>query len=155
VKRHPILVSWLAVATLAGCSGGSDPEQFAADANAICKKRIDAIEQSVSGDEKRPGTDDEIAGAYEDELADLRDLSPPSEDESSYGKMLDHFEDGSRGARRFAELNGKAEAATNRSDYADLVEQSQDVMVATRRSRTQGNRIATEIGLKACGTALY
>ena len=47
MRRRPILVAWLSLAALAGCGGGADPEQFAADANAICKTRIDAIEKSA------------------------------------------------------------------------------------------------------------
>ena len=62
MRRRPILVAWLSLAALAGCGGGADPEQFAADANAICKTRIDAIEKSATEAEQRPDSGSDIAG---------------------------------------------------------------------------------------------
>jgi hypothetical protein len=49
----------------------------------------------------------------------------------------------------------RTRSARRHDAFAELVERSGKAMVANRRARTQGNRLAKDIGLETCGTALY
>ena len=149
--RSVLLVS-LAIA-VPGCGGGSDPASFTADANAACKERIDAIETAIDG------PDDELAAAvadaYEAELDDLRGLDAPSGSSGPYEQMLDHYDDGTKAAREFADLRVEAEQSTDRETFNERIAQVDQANTASRRARARGNTIAKDIGLDTCGTPLY
>jgi hypothetical protein len=156
--RPPRFALVLVVVMAAGCGGdggGSESESFAAEANAACKKRIDAIDAAVDGSKQAEDSDAAIVDAYDTELETLQDLDAPSKDENAYATMLRHYEDGTKSVHEFADKREEAAKATDRDTYNDLVTESGEAMTASRRARTRGNHVAEDIGLETCATPLY
>ena len=132
-------VSLIVVSVLAACGGGSEDrltkEEFLTQGNAICSsgdEKIGAAAESTFGSSEP--TQEEI-GAFasetivptiQDEIDQLRDLSPPKEDEDQVNAMLDEAQSA------LDNLKANPELATQGGGFEEA------------------NRLAKDYGLTAC-----
>lgn len=57
--------------------------------------------------------------------------------------------------RDFADLRKEAGQATDRKTHNEKIVESGNRMSDSRRSRSQGNKLANELGLETCSTPLF
>lgn len=139
--KSTVLVILSAAAVLGGCGGGSEDrlthEEFLTEGNSICAKydgQIEAAGQTAfsagqpTEAEITAFAENTLLPTLENELDELRSLSPPEEDEARVDEILD-----------------KAQAAADElnADPALLANQDKDPFEET-------NRLAGSYGLTAC-----
>jgi hypothetical protein len=143
--RLALLLTLLLTAAfaLAAC-GGDSKEDFANDADEICKEgedKLDDVDRPSSTDEI-PEYADETIEIAEDTKGELEDLDPPSEVEDDWNKYLDNVDEG-------IELIEDLGAAAERGDEEAVQELAQGD--ASDELEEENEEIADEIGLEQCG----
>jgi hypothetical protein len=132
-----------AVFALAAC-GGDSKEDFANDADEICKEaeeKIDDVDDPQTTEEI-PAYVDETVEIAEDTKSELEDLDPPSEVEDDWNSYLDNVDEG-------IELIEELGAAAERGDDQAVQELSQGEQ--QDRLNEENEELADEIGLDQCG----
>lgn len=139
----------VAVASAAACGGGGGgdrltQEEYIAQADAICKDASDRIDALAEPQTKEETIEylQEGRAIGEDQLASLRELSPPESIEArveeAYGLIEDQLA-----------LTEDLEQAVEDEDVARI-----DELVAEGEAiDQQANAIAQEIGLQECGSS--
>jgi hypothetical protein len=146
----PLLVS-IATGVLAGCGGGSGSEQVSA---AELVKRADAIcaaeKASFNRVQAHPPPNAKIAAEQTDELvqatesasAQLRDLRPPQDLQSAYGRYLEARD------RVIDQMNRGKDAAQDQDSAGYGAAQA-----AVAREAPERRKLARAVGLKVCGSS--
>jgi hypothetical protein len=122
--------------TATGASGvPPSREEFIAEADAICRRYLSELDRAAaeafrgrtSAKDLERYISDEFAPATEDELAEIRALTPPEGDEEDVDAILDAAE-------------GAVEAVGDNPS-----------LFATGSPFAEANRLASEYGLRVCG----
>jgi hypothetical protein len=142
--RLPLLLALLLAAAFAiAACGGESKEDFANDADAICKEADEKLD-----DVDRPSTNDEIPEFLnetleiaEDTKADLEDLDPPDDVEDDWNSYLDNVDEG-------IEL---VEDARDAAEEGDSERASQILNGDEQQELEEENdQLAEDIGLEDC-----
>ena len=137
-----------AVFVVAGCGGGDgqlSAEEYQEQGNAICTKyegEIDAV-PAPSGDDPQQLTAylDKTIPLAEQQIADLRALEPPEDDQKTHDKMLAEA-DGLLGSARDLRT---AVVAGDENGVNDAIAEAD-------ASNKQADELATDLGLDSCVT---
>lgn len=139
-----LLLLALCAALAVGACGGESKEDFANDADEICKdaeEQIDDLDQPQDLDEFADFADESLDIA-EETKGELEDLDPPGEVEDDWNRYLDNVDEGIElieDARDAAEANDQTEFnEIINGDRSDELEE-------------ENEEIADEIGLEQCG----
>lgn len=132
------------VVALAGCGGGDgrlSKAEWATQADTICKRVNDRLEQT-----EQPETMAELVAVLDqglkdvdEAIADLRELEPPEDIEPEVDAWLAKVEEAS------AEIEKARDAAKAQNE-----EQLSAALERGTRVNDEGNRHARELGLKEC-----
>ena len=149
VHTGAALAVGLALALVAGC--GDDGPDFVAEADGICRARVEVFERADAGGDTSNAT---FADAYEKELARLREVEPPEDQAADFRRLIDLYTERTRKQREAAELDSALERTRSRREFARLVERQTRVTTEANRARVRGNQVARELGLEVCGRTL-
>jgi hypothetical protein len=140
-----------AAAALAGCGGGDgeggdrlSKEDYIRQADALCleaDQRIEALGDPTTAEEAVAFTRDATAIA-EEQLARLRALRPPEEDEATLEEAYDLLEQQIEVGRQL----GDAIDANDEARAQELIRQGDDL-------NERANEIADDYGMAECGTS--
>jgi hypothetical protein len=132
---------------IAGCGGGSDSlsaEELRTQADAICADadaRTDAIADPTSEEELVPAYT-ELLSIQRDSISRLKELSPPSELESTWNEAISLQEE------QVATLQGLVDRIGAGEDVQTVLE---EVTPEAEAREEQLDRLADELGLTVCG----
>jgi hypothetical protein len=147
-RRLGLLLVVIATAAAAACGGGGggdrlSKEEYIAQADAICKEanqKIDAL-----GEPTLENFDQYIADAEKiarDQLAKLRSLSPPAEDETTLSHAYDLIE-------QQIDLALEGSEALKNQDQTKFQQVSSEI----DKLNAEADQIAQDYGLQECGTS--
>lgn len=151
VRRLGPALACACVVALVACGGG-DPEQFAAELDALCVERSTAALEALEPIGGPRGTDDfdesldqteATLPALEDFAADLEELEPPSEREAAFDEYLE-LQERSQAAGRDAVESG---SEGDEQGYGAALDEAGE-------ARTDAFGPAEELGADACAAML-
>jgi hypothetical protein len=146
----PVLVT-VALGTLAGCGGGGGSKEVSAAelvqrADQICAKEISSFGRiqahpppnaPIAADQT-----DELIKATQDANSQLRDLNPPEQLQSPYGRYLEARD------RALDQMQRGRDAADSQDSAA-----YGEAQAAVARDAPQRRKLAQSLGLKVCSSS--
>ena len=145
MKQAPLVVLGALTLGLAACGGGDDrlsKEDYQEQGNAICSKyerQIDAVPEPRDNPESVVAYVDKVVPLAEKQVAEMRDLKPPENDQDAHDEMLREAERVVTAARRLGT------AAENKDQAA-----AQRALSDGESASENADAIAKDLGLDAC-----